>query len=44
MMKFRTREQAERWVRETFRSEFGEDTHELFYEKQPERWTYREGD
>lgn len=44
MMKFRTHDQAWRWVEATFHEEFGEETHELVHEELPPRWTYYEGD
>jgi hypothetical protein len=44
MMKFRTREKADRWIESTFRREFSSDTHELVREVDEHQWTYAEGE
>ena len=45
MMKFHSREAAERWIDYTYKREFGEKTHRLVYvDDIQKRWFYREGD
>ncbi len=45
MMKFHSREAAERWIDYTYTREFGEMTHRLvFVDDIQQRWFYREGD